>query len=169
MQHERFIPGGVALLTLALALGACTAGEDDGRAREAETGDAPVQSLPASAQLLVDAGNLAYRGGEFETALSHFRSALQEAPAHPVPLFGVHLSATALGDSTLADSVATILREEAPWLLDMMQHPEGDAAPDPHAGMGTTADPHGGMGRTADPHAGMVMVPVPDGQADTTR
>ena len=159
MQHLKHIRLGAALLACGLALNACTSGAGNGGAGASEAGDTSAGLLPPPVQESVNSGNQAYRSGNYEAALSHFREALEEAPDHPVPLFGVHLAATALGDSALADSIAAILRVEAPWLLEMTEHQEGGAVPVPHAG----------MGMSTDPHAGMIMTPIPDSLADTLR
>ena len=146
MKHSRLLLRGACLLALGMALGGCASEESPGDAPP-DASESAATPIPAAVQAMVDSGNLAYRGGDFEAALSHFRGAMEGAPDHPVPLFGVYLASTALGDSALADSVATVLRDEAPWLLGMMGHPEGETP--------------------ADPHAGMVMMPPSDSQADT--
>ncbi|MFG1690623.1 hypothetical protein ACGF5M_00465 [Gemmatimonadota bacterium] len=146
-KRSRTLLQGACLLTLGLLLGGCASQENGGGAPPDTPSESAARPIPAAVQVMVDSGNLAFRGGDFESALSRFRDAVEGAPDHPVPLFGVYLASTALGDSALADSVATVLRDEAPWLLGMMGHPEGEAP--------------------ADPHAGMVMMPPPDSQADT--
>ena len=135
------------LLTLGMVLGGCPSEENEAEATTDTSAVSAAAPMPAAVQAQVDSGNLAYRADDFESALTHFRSALGDAPDRPAPLYGVYLAATALGDSVLADSVATVLRDEAPWLLESMGHPTGE--------------------EPADPHAGMFRMAVPDSQADT--
>jgi hypothetical protein len=138
---------GACLLTLALALVGCATEEDAAAETEAPAGPAAAP-LPPEVQAQVDSGNMAFRDDDYETALSHFRKALEDAPDRPAPLYGVYLASAALGDSALADSVAAVLQERAPYLLDGMAHPTGDTP--------------------ADPHAGLATMMAPDSQADTT-
>lgn len=132
-----YLLGGACLLTLSIALGACTPGED---AIETPAGSDSA-SMPAEVQAKVDSGNLAYRADDFESALAYFRSALEDAPDRPAPLYGVYLAATELGDSALADSAAAVLQETAPFLMGSMGHPTSEESGDPHAALFPMADP----------------------------
>ena len=69
--------------------------------------DAAEPALPSVAVAALDAGNLAYRAKEFETALAKYREAAQAAPQHAAPWFGIYMVANDMKNVALADSAMT--------------------------------------------------------------
>ena len=109
-------------------------------------GESPgAQPLSAEAHDFLDRGNDAQREGRYGDALALYRQAMELAPDHPVPQFGVYMAATAVGDSALADSLRAKLEVSSPDLLEMM-HPGGGMG----GGMGREMAP--GLPPGADPH-----------------
>jgi tetratricopeptide (TPR) repeat protein len=132
------------LLVGSLALAACEGRGGDGPG--AEPGASPAaQPLSEEAHEFLDRGNDAQREGRYADALALYRQAMELAPDHPVPQFGVYMAATALGDSALADSLRATLEVSSPDLLEMM-HPGGGMG----GGMGREMAP--GLPPGADPH-----------------
>ncbi|MGZ8379390.1 MAG: hypothetical protein ACXW0Z_19365 [Gemmatirosa sp.] len=75
---------------------------------------APASSpggLPAEAQALLDEGNAAFRAGQFEAALAHYRAVAERLPTHAAPWYSIHMVAQKLGRTALADSATAALRE----------------------------------------------------------
>jgi hypothetical protein len=66
--------------------------------------------LPPEARAALDGGNAAFRAGQFEAALGHYRAAALRAPGHAAPWYGVHMAAQKLGRPALADSAMAAIR-----------------------------------------------------------
>lgn len=93
-------------------------------------GQADPTALPAAIQEGLDAGNTAYRAGDYEQALDHFREVTHAAPDLAVGWYGVGLAQAAMGNPDAADSAMMEVHRLAPDLP--LQHP-GTAAPqNPH-------------------------------------
>jgi hypothetical protein len=82
--------------------------------------EAPVSDIPPDAQALLDGGNAAFRAGQYEAALGHYRAAAARLPRHAAPWIGIHMAAQKLGRTALADSalVAVNERTDAPSAWD---------------------------------------------------
>jgi hypothetical protein len=148
MKLRTSVNGVLALLLVGgLSLAAC-----DGRRGDGPGAD-PVESLAAQplseeAHDFLDRGNDAQREGRYTEALALYRQAMELAPEHPVPQFGVYLAAMALGDSALADSLRAELEVSSPDLLQMM-HPGAGMGGGMGGGLGGMAP---GLPPGADPH-----------------
>ena len=70
---------------------------------------APV-AIAAEVRALLDGGNAAFRAGQYEAALGHYRAAAQRAPAHAAPWYGIQMAALKLGRTALADSAMAAIR-----------------------------------------------------------
>jgi hypothetical protein len=101
-----------------LPLTAC--GQGSGGSQPGQETGGGSQPLSEEAQLLVNQGNVAQRGGQYMEALDYFGQALEMYPEHPVPQFGTLMAATALGDSTLVQEMREKLATSGPELLDML-------------------------------------------------
>ena len=137
----------VALPVAFLAAG-CGGGEQDGETER--TGDMTRQrigqaqsSLPPAVSAKLDSGNTAYRAGDYERALAHYRAATDLDEEAAAPWFGVYMAYSAMGRE---DSARAAL-ERAGSMSESggAFHGGGDTAPgmpNPHEGM----DMSGGEG-----------------------
>lgn len=143
------------ILTIALpfAVLAAGCGGDQTGGENERTGDMTRQRIgqaqsdlsPAVAAKL-DSGNTAYRSGDYERALEHYRAATDENPEAAAPWFGVYMSYNALGQ----DDSARAALERAGSLSESggAFHGAGDSAgdmPNPHDTTGDMPNPHEGM------------------------
>lgn len=116
--------------------GAPSAGPSTAAAAAAAQAAPGPNALPAEAQVLLDGGNVAFREGNFEAALGHYRAAALKAPGHAAPWYGVHMVAQKLGRPALADTALAAVRErtDAPdvW-SDSATRKAHEAAPAPAA------------------------------------
>jgi hypothetical protein len=120
---------------LALALLACSNGDDSPRAPlrqpgatpgTGRTASAPLPAAPhatppatpltADARAALQRGNAAMRARRYPEALAAYRAAALIAPHNAAPQFGIQMVARAIGDSALADSAARRLRALTPAL-----------------------------------------------------
>lgn len=157
--------GGFSILVSGLLLiVGCSGGEDmPGNSGQAEPPTA-APPMSAEAQELVDQGNAAQRDGDFQAALALYREGMALVPGHPVPQFGGLMAALALGETTLADSLRSLLEVTAPELVAMLGQGNamggGPASPPPGAA--------GAMGGALPPgHPAVTAPPVDTAQADT--
>jgi hypothetical protein len=74
---------------------------------------APVSDIPPDAQALLDGGNAAFRAGQYEAALGHYRAAAARLPRHAAPWIGIHMAAQKLGKTALADSALVAVNERS--------------------------------------------------------
>lgn len=146
-------PMKIALVALPVALLAAGCGGDEAGDNE-RTGDMTRQrigeaqsSLSPAVSAKLDSGNTAYRAGDYERALAHYRAAteLEEAAA---PWFGVYMAYSALGRE---DSARAALERAGSLSESAGAFHGGD---DSAAGMPNPHDTAGGM---PDPHEGMDM------------
>lgn len=148
-------PMQIALVALSVALLAAGCGGEDQAGNSERTGDMTRQrigeaqsSLPAAVSAKLDSGNTAYRAGDYERALSHYRAAAELEEEAAAPWFGVYMAYSALERE---DSARAAL-ERAGNLSESAGafHGENDSA----AGMSNPHDTAGGM---PNPHEGMDM------------
>ena len=94
---------GIAALVLSRSGSRGVATDGEARAPRASAATAPdTTGNPMRAAL--ERGNVEYRAGRFEAALVEYRAAVAVAPTNAAPWIGVHMSATKLGRTALADS-----------------------------------------------------------------
>lgn len=118
------LPPAAALL---LALVAC-----DGQGERAESTSPPTAEqgrgeLSPVVAARLDSGNAAYRQGDYERALDHYRRAAGYQEESPAPWFGIFMVHRARGDSAAADTALAQVRELSPEAS--LVHPEpGDTS-----------------------------------------
>lgn len=89
------------------------------------------RDLPAEVTAPLDSGNVAYRRGDYEAAIDHFRTAANADPAgESAGWFGVYMAEKALGNDAAADSALSRAGELSGA---MGMHPAPDSA-DPGSG-----------------------------------
>lgn len=64
----------------------------------------PHDALPPAARTAIDSGNVLFRAGNLDAALSQYRAAAAAAPANAAPWFGVYMVAQKQNRRALADS-----------------------------------------------------------------
>lgn len=69
-----------------------------------------ASGLPPETQALLDGGNAAFRGGQYDVALARYREAAARAPRHAAPWIGIQMAAQKLGRTALADSAVAAVR-----------------------------------------------------------
>lgn len=104
----KILKGSITLaLAIGLAAGCGGSGGGNGQA-SGETSAAsnmPARdSLPAAVRAQLDSGNAAYRSGDYQEAGRHYRETVKAIPDLASGWFGLYMTATATGDSALADS-----------------------------------------------------------------
>lgn len=104
------------LLFLMAGVAACSSGDDQNGRRSLGDESAPA-TVPANVQAQLDSGNTAFRGGDTEAALEHYRQVTVLAPELAAGWFGVYLAETRLGNEAEADSAAVVVHRLAPQLL----------------------------------------------------
>jgi tetratricopeptide (TPR) repeat protein len=113
-----------AILTagLAVALAGCSPPDDQetGSVSREEVIQARQSLDPAVVEAL-DAGNDAYRAGDYESALSHYREANQDGDV-AAAWFGIYMAQIALGNAEAADSAMQRAQSLAPGAS--LIHPE---------------------------------------------
>ena len=118
---SRVAPTSLALL---ITLAACSKSEPQPKVPLDQVVAAPGARAPAaeSAPLtadqrtLLDAGNAAFRAGQYEAALGHYRAVSRAAPDNAAGYYGIAMAARKLGDVALADSATRMMREHsAAW------------------------------------------------------
>ena len=63
-----------------------------------------ASNLPPAVQARLDSGNTAYRAGEYQEALRHYRVATGDSAGGEAAWFGVYMAQQALGNEAAADS-----------------------------------------------------------------
>lgn len=115
-------------LSAALVLLACEPPEDQATGsidresvlqRRADMDPAIVESL--------DAGNAAYRDGDYESAREHYQEVVDRDDGNAAGWFGLYMAHLALGDEAAADSAMARARGLAPGAS--LIHPERDSTP----------------------------------------
>jgi tetratricopeptide (TPR) repeat protein len=96
---------------LALPLGGCR--PEDQRTETVNAAEFGA-TLDATVVAQLDSGNVAYRASDLESALSHYRRAIELAPESAAGWFGVYLVEGARGDVVAAEAALERARELAP-------------------------------------------------------
>jgi len=73
-----------------------------------------AQALSPEARAQLDSANAAYRDGEYESALAHFRSVTEMAPDDATGWFGIFMTNNALGNAEAAQEALEEARSRAP-------------------------------------------------------
>ena len=127
MRRSLAVP--MFLATLAVTAAGCSKDDEGeriplGAARESAT-------LSDLSRAALAEGNAEFRARRYDKALDAYRRAAAESPRDVAPLWGIQMTAKAMGNTALADSAIARMQALAP-----------DAAPlagkDPHAGIDTT-------------------------------
>jgi tetratricopeptide (TPR) repeat protein len=107
---------------LAVALAGCSPPDDQetGSVSRDEVIEAR-QNLDPAALAALDAGNDAYRAGNYEAALEHYREANQDGDV-AAAWFGIYMAQLALGNAEAADSAMARAQSLAPGAS--LIHPE---------------------------------------------
>jgi hypothetical protein len=108
------------MMVVAGTLPIVACGQGSGDSQPGQEAGGGSQPLSEEAQLLVNQGNVAQRGGQYQEALGYFTQALEMYPEHPVPQFGTLMAAMAVGDSALVQEMRGKLATSGPELLDML-------------------------------------------------
>lgn len=87
------------------------------------------EAFPAEGLVELDAGNEAYGRGEYEVALTHYRSATEIMPDNAASWFGIAMAAGALGMTELADSATEQAQSLAPGASLIHPVDSGGATP----------------------------------------
>lgn len=144
----------LAIVALPVVFLAAGCGGEEQAGSDERTGDMTRQrigqarsSLSSAVSAKLDSGNTAYRAGEYERALAHYRAAADLEEEAAAPWFGVYMAYSALGRE---DSARAAL-ERAGSLSE-----SGGAFHGGDSVHGTTEPPDtaGGM---PNPHEGMEM------------
>ena len=117
----------VSVALFSLALGACR--PDDQRTDSIDpTSSGGRASMSAEAVARLDSGNVAYRAGDYEGAMVHYRRVTELEPDHSAGWFGVSMVQRALGNQASADSAYERVQSLAPGAS--LVHPtEADTLP----------------------------------------
>lgn len=151
----------IQIVIVALPFALVAAGCGGEQAGESErTGDMTRQrigqaqsSLSPAVSAKLDSGNTAYRAGDYERALSHYRAAADLEEDAAAPWFGVYMAYSAMGRE---DSARAALERTGSLSESGGAFHGGDTAP----GMPNPHDTAGGM---PNPHEGMDMSGGEDG------
>lgn len=143
----------IAIVALPVSFLAAGCGGEEPAGDTERTGDMTRQrigqaqsSLPPGVSAKLDSGNTAYRAGDYERALEHYRAATDMEEEAAAPWFGVYMAYSAMGQE---DSARAAL-ERAGSLSESggAFHGAGDTAsgmPNPHDTAGDMPNPHEGM------------------------
>lgn len=102
------------LAAVVVLVGSCGPPEPAPDAMEHSAEDARIGSSAAAVQIRLDSGNAAFRAGNLEDALRHYRAAADAAPGNPSAWFGVYMAHDAMGNTEAADSALERARRQVP-------------------------------------------------------
>lgn len=129
MRRSFAVPLFVAALAIA---GTGCSREDEGpRVPLGSTPAAQSSTLSELSRAALAEGNAEFRARRYEQALDAYRRAAAESPQDVAPLWGIQMTAKAMGNTTLADSAVERMRAIAPGAAPL-------TGQDPHAGVDTT-------------------------------
>lgn len=100
------------------------------------------EEIPHEVAVLIDAGNAAYRAGDYETARQHYRGAASRDSTVAAAWYGVAMSERALGNTAAADSALSRLG-------DVGATAAPHHTPDSAARLSPHGSPHGSPGSAA--------------------
>lgn len=106
--YRRILAGAVLVLTV----GACSP-PDDQRTDTLDPNTAG-RDLPTAAMAQLDSGNVAFRAGDYESALGHYRTVTEIVPDDATGWFGIYMAQQALGNIAAADSAIAEARRRNP-------------------------------------------------------
>ena len=101
---------------LAASLVACGGAPEDQRTETLDAVEAQQEREAQSPELLqhLDAGNEAYRAGDYEGALEQYTAAVEVNDAYAAAWFGIYMAQKALGNVEEAERALEAARAEAP-------------------------------------------------------
>ena len=70
----------------------------------------PHELLAPQARVALDSGNVAFRAGKYDAALTQYRVAAKEDQKSAAPFFGIYMVAQKVGNQKLADSAMAVIR-----------------------------------------------------------
>ncbi len=105
--------GAVSML-LATVSGACMPDDQRTESLDMERARQEVASYPPGVAAQLDSGNVAYRGGDYQAALAHYRQATDLGPEVAAAWFGVYMVQHVLGNQPGADSALARVQELQP-------------------------------------------------------
>lgn len=118
------------LVLLPLVIG-CRGGADPDRAPLGEPeGQGVSGPVTEEARMELDSANAAFRSGDLEAALAHYRVVTRMEPELAAGWYGVGMTQEALGNAAAADSAMMRAHRLAPEIP--LRHPTGEAPANPH-------------------------------------
>ena len=102
-----FLAAGWVLLSVTACL-------PDGQRTDSVDPSTAGRELSAEAMAQLDSGNVAYRAGDYQQALGHYRRVIEMAPDDATGWFGIYMAQDALGNRAAADSAIAEARRRNP-------------------------------------------------------
>ena len=102
------------VMTLLLTAAGCTPDDQRVDSVDMDRIRQDREEFPEAGLAQLDSGNLAFRGKDYEVALTHYRSATELMPDNAAAWFGITMAAEALGRPEVADSGIERARALAP-------------------------------------------------------
>jgi tetratricopeptide (TPR) repeat protein len=97
-----------------------------------------VEDLPPHIQAQLDSANAAFRARDHESALAHFTRVSELAPGLAAGWYGIGMTHSALGNQEEANAAMMQAHRLAPEIP--LEHPTGQAPPNPHPSRPPTSD-----------------------------
>jgi hypothetical protein len=101
-----------------------------------------VEDLPPQIQAQLDSGNAAFRARDYDGALSHFTQVSELAPGLAAGWYGIGMTHSAMGNQEEANAAMMQAHRLAPEIP--LDHPTGQAPPNPHPIRPPTSDQDNG-------------------------
>jgi Flp pilus assembly protein TadD len=120
----------LAFVPIAITGGCPGEASVEGTAAPGSGFEATAEALPPGLQLILDAGNAAFRDGRHAEALNHFSTVVRLDPQLAAGWYGVGITQSAMGNAVAADSAMRQVHALAPDIP--LEHPVGQAPPNPH-------------------------------------
>lgn len=102
------------LWTAALILASATACLPDDQRTDSVDPETAGRELSAEAMAQLDSGNVAYRAGDYDGALTYYVRVTEMAPDDATGWFGIYMAQEALGNQAAADSAIAEARKRNP-------------------------------------------------------
>jgi tetratricopeptide (TPR) repeat protein len=102
------------LWTAAFILASATACLPDDQRTDSVDPETAGRELSADAMAQLDSGNVAYRAGDYEGALTYYVRVTEMAPDDATGWFGIYMAQEALGNQAAADSAIAEARKRNP-------------------------------------------------------
>ena len=103
-----------SLWAAAFVLASATACLPDDQRTDSVDPETAGRGLSADAMAQLDSGNVAYRAGDFEGALTFYVRVTEIAPDDATGWFGIYMAQEALGNRAAADSAIAEARKRNP-------------------------------------------------------